>query len=143
MIFREPPADFDKSMEIVACYVEHGGEFILLHRHPHKSNGNRWGLPAGKVDSGETKHQAMAREIREETGLEISEEKLNYFDSLYVRHEGRDFFYHMFSTALEHKPDVVISPKEHKAYIWTSPRDSLGMDLIFDLDECTKLFYQL
>ena len=143
MLFKTPPADFKKWADVVACYVQNGGDIILLHRHAHKSNGNTWGLPAGKIDAGETMHQAMRREIREETGIEIPETDLVYFDSVFVRHEGRDFHYHMFSTTLGERPEIRLSPSEHKAAVWVSPREALSMNLIFDLDECIRLFYPI
>jgi 8-oxo-dGTP pyrophosphatase MutT (NUDIX family) len=143
MIFREQPTDFKKGMSVVACYLEHNGTFVLLHRHVNKSNGDKWGLPAGKMEKGESMQQAMRREILEETGLDVPEERLNYFDSLFVRHENRDFEYHMFSTDLKDKPRIVLSSSEHKDSRWVTPEESLEMNLIYDLDECTRLFYDL
>jgi 8-oxo-dGTP pyrophosphatase MutT (NUDIX family) len=63
MIFKTAPADFNKKMDVAGCYIQHEGQFVLLHRHVHKSSGNKWGLPAGKVDPGETVAEAMQREI--------------------------------------------------------------------------------
>lgn len=143
MIFKEKPADFQNQMEVVACYVEHGGKFVMLHRHAHKSNGNRWGLPAGKVDPGETKEQAMVREICEETGVAVPQDALHFLGSLYVRHEGRDFHYHTFTAQLRERPAIEINPLEHQAFAWASPRESLAKELIFDLNECTRIFFKL
>jgi 8-oxo-dGTP pyrophosphatase MutT (NUDIX family) len=98
-------------------------------------------LPAGKVELNESMGSAMRREIFEETGLDIPEASLVYFDTKYVRHEGRDFTYHTFSTKLTERPNIILSPSEHQAFKWVSPHKSLSMNLIFDLDECTRLFY--
>src|SRR6185437_5515552 len=41
---------------------------VLVNRHPLHS---RYGLPGGGVEIGETMHDALVREFREETGLEV------------------------------------------------------------------------
>lgn len=40
--------------------------FVLLQR---TTEDNRWSLPGGAIDPGETPSQAVVREVREETGL--------------------------------------------------------------------------
>jgi 8-oxo-dGTP pyrophosphatase MutT (NUDIX family) len=41
-----------------------------------KYDHNNWGLPGGKLDPGETALEAIIRETKEETGLDISDVKL-------------------------------------------------------------------
>ncbi len=47
------------------------GERILLIRRGHEPEAGRWSLPGGRIEPGETDHQALVREVREETGLEV------------------------------------------------------------------------
>jgi 8-oxo-dGTP pyrophosphatase MutT (NUDIX family) len=141
MIFRDEPADFKNETDVVGCYVQYGGEFVLLHRQPHKSSGNKFGLPAGKVDPGESTLQAMQREIWEETGLTIPGEMIENIGSVFVRHNGHDFRYHMFATTLPAFPQITINPKEHQGHRWASPAEALTMDLVHDLDTCIRLYY--
>src|SRR5438552_2393758 len=50
------------------------GEVLLLNHVLRPVSG--WGLPGGFLNAGEQPEAAFAREIREETGLELSDVKL-------------------------------------------------------------------
>ncbi|MDR7333573.1 NUDIX domain-containing protein [Roseateles asaccharophilus] len=47
------------------------GRFLLTSRPPDKVYAGYWEYPGGKVEAGETVEQALARELREELGIEI------------------------------------------------------------------------
>ncbi len=141
MVFKTMPKDFNKRFDIVGCCMECDGEFLLLLRHPHKASGNKWGLPAGKREDGETLTEAVLREVEEETGIVLAPSSVEHFRSVYSRDGSFDLEWHMFSTKLEKKPIVVIEPSEHSEFKWVSPREALGMDLILDLDESIQARY--
>ncbi len=44
---------------------------ILLIRRGHEPEAGRWSLPGGRIEPGETDQQALVREVREETRLEV------------------------------------------------------------------------
>lgn len=133
--------NFKPIFEVVSCYLENNGDILLLHRHAHKPEGNTWGLPAGKIDNGEDKAEAIVREVREETGLETDSSQFEYLDKLYVRYPGYDFIYYMFKLNLEQRPDIKISAGEHQEYKWMTPKEALNLELIKDLDNCIKMSY--
>jgi mutator protein MutT len=44
---------------------------LLLVRRAHEPGRGRWSVPGGRVEAGETDHQAVLREVVEETGLTV------------------------------------------------------------------------
>lgn len=141
MIYDIAPDVFDPVFEVVSCYVEYDGRILLLYRNKEKSEGNKWGVPAGKIDAGENEYEAIIREIREETGLEIISIQAEYFKKVFVRYPAYDFVYHMFRVELKSKRDILINLREHQAFRWVVPQEALTMNLVTDLDECIRMFY--
>jgi 8-oxo-dGTP diphosphatase len=69
-----------KSLTVVcACIMREGGHQVLLsmRRAPGVPGlDNKWELPGGKVEFGETPEQTIVREIREELGIGIAPRRL-------------------------------------------------------------------
>lgn len=141
MVCKTAPKNFKPKFEIVSCYVEYDGKILLLHRHKEKSQGEKWGVPAGKMEKGEGVAEAMVREVREETGIAIDSSKLEYLNKVFVRYPDYDFVYHMFRTKLSSGYPVKLSPKEHQNFCWLTPKEALKMNLVDDLGACIKLSY--
>lgn len=57
----------------VAAVIRDASGAVLMHR---RSDDGRWSLPAGAVEPGESPAQAVVREVREETGLEVVPERV-------------------------------------------------------------------
>ena len=55
--------------------VESDGRILLVRRN-HDPMYGRWSFPSGYVDAGEVVEQAAAREVLEETGVEVRIERL-------------------------------------------------------------------
>ena len=59
-------------MLVVAAALFNGaGEVLIAQRPAGKPLAGRWEFPGGKVDAGESEHCALARELREELGIEV------------------------------------------------------------------------
>jgi len=142
MIYKEKPKEFSPRFEVVSCYVECDGKILLLCRPEHKSEGGKWGVPAGKIEGDEKPLIALLREVKEETNLELDQHGCDFLTSIYVRHSDYDFVHHMYKIKLEIMPDVKINQAEHKDYRWEEPQNAVTtLDLVTDLDECIRMYY--
>lgn len=142
MIVTDAITDFNKIVDIVSCFVEYDGKHLLLQRQSDVRYANQWGPPAGKVNQTESLEQAMLREVKEESGIELSKNDTSYFGSVDVRHGSFDFTYHIFSAKLTDQPEVTLSAREHQSYSWKTPKEALSMDMVEDQDWCVRWFYE-
>lgn len=61
-----------KRLDVVAAIIRDSSGRVLLSQRPqHKHQGGLWEFPGGKLEPGETPHQALVREIDEELGLSV------------------------------------------------------------------------
>ena len=67
---------FPRAIEVSAALIFRGGKLLITRRQPGAHLGRVWEFPGGKRDPDETFEQCLAREIREELGVEISAGKL-------------------------------------------------------------------
>lgn len=58
-------------LEVVAALVRREDCFLICRRPMSKARGGQWEFAGGKVEAGETKQQAVERELREELGVEL------------------------------------------------------------------------
>lgn len=142
-VYFKPPCNFKPRFEIAAVFIENNGRILILHRQENKSQGNKWGIPGGKVDKNELPLQAAIRELKEETAYDISKQEIENLGTVYIEYNDNDHFvYHMFRTKLQDNPgDVKINFVEHKGFTWVTPSDALKMDLLQDEDPCIRLIY--
>lgn len=102
--------------EVVAALIWNENKFMICQRPTHKARGLLWEFVGGKVESGETKEQALIRECREELGITVAVGGI-FMD---VIHEYPDLTVHL---TLFHATVANGEPKklEHNDIKWITP----------------------
>lgn len=141
MLFLQTPPDFVPKYQTVGCFCHYQDKILLLKRQRNKREGDKWGLPAGKVEQNETQNQAILREIQEETGFRIKDDQVKFLTTAYIRYPDHDFIFHIYQTDLEDKKVPKIDPTEHQSFRWATPKAALTMDLVKDFGQIIKMVY--
>lgn len=122
-------ADFTPKLQVVAGYLEVADTFLLMKRASHKSAGDLWGMPAGKVEAGESFMDALIREMWEETGVTLSKEEVAPLGTLFFRNQEINFSYHMYRIVYLQTPTVRLND-EHTEYDWVTHHEAESRDLV-------------
>jgi len=110
-------------MEIKSC------GFLILRGNPPREfllmrHADRWDLPKGHVDAGETEMQCALRELHEETGITANDiEPIAGFHfttqyQVHAKKDGRLYDKTLVVFLARLKRDVKIDPTEHGGYQW-------------------------
>ncbi len=110
------PKNFSPKIEVSAAYVEIKNEILFLQRAG--SEKGLWGVPAGKLETGESAEAALKRELLEETGISInSHSHIAPLGQLFICKPSGDYIYHLYGVYLSKKPAVTLS-SEHQDSCW-------------------------
>jgi len=121
---------FPKGVEIVVgAVIENSKGQILLTKSPKWHN--KWVLPGGHVNPGETILEGSSREIQEEVGVKLKPVIIINFGELI---NSKDFhrpahfiYFNIFCITLGNR--VKIDNREITDYLWIEPKKSLKMNL--------------
>ena len=104
--------------EVVAALIWDGDKFMICQRPANKARALLWEFVGGKVESGETKEQALIRECKEELDVLLSVGDV-FID---VIHEYPDITVHLTlfnATIAEGEPQKL----EHNDIQWIMPSE--------------------
>ena len=129
-IFLQPPSPFNPTMEAAGCYCACRDRLLLVKRQSYKSQGNKWGVPAGKLEKNEDPLSAVIREMREEVGVHLPPESVYQVKTLYIRLPPIDYIYHMFYTQLAELPPISLDLEENQESCWSTLQEALQLPLV-------------
>lgn len=124
---------------IVGCFMEYDGKFVILRRRADKPDGNTWGLPAGKVEPGETDTAAMLRELQEETGYQATKSQLEYLGDFLLGPLDAQYLFVAFRVLIAQPHKLVLDQSAHVSFAWVSSHECFKKtDLISDFHDLLR-----
>ncbi|NUP89930.1 MAG: (deoxy)nucleoside triphosphate pyrophosphohydrolase [Candidatus Sumerlaeia bacterium] len=102
--------------DVVAALVRRGGQILICQRPPGGELALEWEFPGGKVDPGERPEQALARELREELGVDAQIGPL-VFEHTHAYGPDRVAHLLFYEAAILGDPQAL----EHAAVRWVKP----------------------
>lgn len=152
LTFVTPPQNFSPGVQVAGLFCEYLQMILLLKRHPQKSQGNTWGIPAGKIERGEDPLQAVIREIHEEVGFAPLSQDVHHLGTLYkqlfpskedalIGKKGLCFTFHMFRTKLPSLPSLCLSLEENIEAKWVTLNEARQLPLIAGAEEVLAFYH--
>ena len=130
-----------KRIQVVGCIMHHGDSILLLHRSESETDPSLWGIPAGKVEQGESSDEAIVRELKEETGIELLKYDVEHIGQLDIEYEALIVEFIVFYKKFDDAPSIKLDPNEHTTHRWITPTEALRLDnLMLDVDKIIEEF---
>lgn len=104
------------AIRVVAGVWIREGRVLAALRRPDQARGGLWELPGGKVEPGEADPEALARELAEELGADVSVEDRPLGESVHAYEDVRIHLIAYRVSARPGSPDPVA--REHAQLRW-------------------------
>ncbi len=121
---------FSPSLEVVGCFIEYESKVLYILRNPAISQGNKWGIPAGKLEKNEALIAGCIREVWEEVGVALNAENVQYVNKLQMRKLDTDYIFHIFFTQFLNKPSINLCINECIDAQWLTIEEISQLPLI-------------
>lgn len=122
-------ASDDGFIDVVAGVLrDEDGKYAMIHH----TKEHLWFFPGGKVDAGESLQQALHRELKEEMGIAVSDQK--YLGAVKIIHLGKPRRVHRFEVTSQDRPTIQEAEK-HNSLVRVKEEkseNSLGFALNID-----------
>lgn len=110
-----------------ALILNPSNEILMIRTHKW---GNRWGIPGGKIERGESSEDALKREVLEETGLTITDIRFAQVqDCISSTEFYRDEHFILLNYVARTANTSVQLNDEAEEFLWLPPEEVLKLDL--------------
>ncbi|MBE5103310.1 (deoxy)nucleoside triphosphate pyrophosphohydrolase [Priestia aryabhattai] len=109
--------------KVTAAIIKDKNRLLIAKRHSKDPLGGKWEFPGGKIEPGETPEECLAREIKEELGVEVKI-GLFYDDNVY---SSQDHDIHLLFYWAEVTNGELI-PVVHDDLKWTTIEELANFD---------------
>lgn len=129
------------------CYIDDGDSYLMLHRVKKENDAShgKWIGVGGKCEADESPDECMLREVKEETGLEITEWRYRGIVT-FISDTWPNEYMHLFTaTKWNGEPDMSIDDEGELAWIKKAdlPVTDVVGDQSINLWEGDKIFLRL
>lgn len=107
--------------------------FVILKRRGAHGEGT-WGLPGGHLEFGETWEECAVREVKEETGLDITDAQYLTTTNSIFEAEGKHYITIWMKAAWPNQTAVICEPEKCSELAWAT-RSTLPQNLFLPLEE--------
>ncbi len=119
-------------MKATVMIIKNKDEILFLLR---KTKPFGWCLPGGKLDEGETSKEAIIREVKEETQIELNENDIQFVDTK-ISVSGIEV--DIYEVTVDEKPLVTINKNEHTNKKWLTKKEVNEIALAGNTSEFIK-----
>ena len=119
------------------CYIENEEKYLMLHRvkKVNDQNHDKWLGVGGKFEEGESPEECLLREVKEETGLTLTNYRFRGLVT-FVSNEFENEYMHLF-TATEYEGNMTECDEGELVWVLKSELENLN------LWEGDKIFFRL
>ncbi len=116
------------------------GEILILQRSK-KDNvlPGYWDIPGGTLEDGEDPAVGAIREVKEETGIDISNPRLFFQKSNVDSQKNKQFITLIFQVKTTENA-VVLNPEDHDAYKWIQLSEIQNFKTVDYLADCIHAY---
>lgn len=122
-----------------ALIFNEAGAIFIMKSHKW---GNRYALPGGHIELGETMEEAVIREVKEETNLDVYDiEFITFFEVIYDPHFWKQKHFIFFDFVCKTKGKDVILNEEAQSFLWVKPETIFNYPLEDNTRNFLKIFF--